>query len=157
MALYQNRWLTIDYQNAASKRAERYIMPLGLAQQGARLYLVCRYYGYQNERSLAMHRIKKATVSAIDFKPPPEFCLQKYDDDGRFGFGEGQHIKLAFRIKKEADYHLLESRLSKDQKVTEYQDHYLINATVIDSGRLTWWLNGFGDQVWDISRKATSQ
>lgn len=45
-ALYENRWLEIDYQNAAGKRAKSRVMPLGLAQQGTRLYLVCRFDGY---------------------------------------------------------------------------------------------------------------
>lgn len=149
-ALYQNHWLTVDYKNAAGKRAERNVMPLGLAQQGPRLYLVCRYEGFENERSLAIHRIKHAAVSGMTFKRPSEFSLQKYDDDGRFGFGEGQRIMLSFCIAKPAGQHLLESRLSKDQQVVEHDDHYAITATVVDSGRLTWWLNGFGEQVWDV-------
>lgn len=152
-ALYQNRWLTVDYKNAAGKRAERNVMPLGLAQQGPRLYLVCRYDGFDNERSLAIHRIKQAKVSGISFKRPPEFSLQKYDDDGRFGFGEGQRITLSFCITKPSGHHLLESRLSKDQKVVEHDDYYEIIATVIDSDRLTWWLNGFGEQVWDVTKQ----
>ncbi|MDN5844159.1 MAG: WYL domain-containing protein [Alcaligenaceae bacterium] len=75
-----------------------------------------------------------------------------YDDDGRFGFGEGQRIKLSFCISKSAGQHLLESRLSKDQKVVEHDDYYAITATVIDSARLTWWLNGFGERVWDVTK-----
>lgn len=152
-ALYQNYWLTVDYKNAAGKRAQSNVMPLGLAQQGPRLYLVCRYEGFENERSLAIHRIKQAKVSGISFKRPPEFSLQKYDDDGRFGFGEGQRITLTFSITKSAGQHLLESRLAKDQKVIEHDDYYTITANLVDSGRLTWWLNGFGDQVWDVIKR----
>ncbi|HBT34471.1 MAG TPA: WYL domain-containing protein [Pusillimonas sp.] len=151
-ALYQNRWLVVDYKNAEGKQAERNVMRLGLAQQGPRLYLVCRYEGYDNERSLAIHRIKRATVSGISFKRPPEFSLQKYDDDGRFGFGEGQYIKLSFCIAKTAGQHLLETLLSKDQRAVECDDYYIITATVIDSARLDWWLNGFGEQVWDVKK-----
>lgn len=151
-ALYQNRWLTVDYMNAAGTRARRNVMPLGMAQQGPRLYLVCRYEGFDNERSLAIHRIKHATVSGISFRRPPEFSLQKYDEDGRFGFGEGQQIELSFCIAKPAGHHLQETRLAKDQKVTEHDDHYAITATVVDSARLDWWLNGFGEQVWDVEK-----
>tara|TARA_A100000171_G_scaffold52036_2_gene68689 strand:+ start:576 stop:1529 length:954 start_codon:yes stop_codon:yes gene_type:complete len=151
-ALYQNRWLVVDYKNAEGKQAERNVMPLGLAQQGPRLYLVCRYEGYDNERSMAIHRIKRATVSGISFKRPPEFSLQKYDDDGRFGFGEGQYIKLSFCIAKPAGQHLLETLLSKDQRAAECDDYYIITATVIDSAHLDWWLNGFGEQVWDVKK-----
>lgn len=149
-ALYQNRWLTVDYKNAAGRRAEYNIMPLGLVQQGPSLYLVCRYEGYNNERNLAMHRIKSACVSGLDFKRPPEFNLQKYDEDGRFGFGDGLRIKLSFCIAKRTGRHLLETRLSKDQVVVEHDEHYSIVATVIDSVRLDCWLKGFGADVWDV-------
>lgn len=151
-ALYQNRWLAVDYKNAAGKQAISNVMPLGLAQQGPRLYLVCRYEGYDNERSLAIHRIKRATMG-VGFKRPSDFSLKKYDADGRFGFGEGKRIKLSFCIAKPAGQHLLESQLSKDQKVVEHENHYAITATVVDSERLTWWLNGFGDQVWSVSKQ----
>jgi len=39
-ALYGNRWLDVDYKNSAGKRTAAAVMPLGLAQQGTRLYLV---------------------------------------------------------------------------------------------------------------------
>ena len=153
-ALYQNRWLTVGYQNAAGKQAEYRVMPLGLAQQGPRLYLVCRFEGYDNERSIALHRIQQAAVSGQGFTPPTEFSLERYDADGRFGFGEGVKIRLSFNITKEAGYHLLESGLSTDQVVEETEAGYRIQATVVDSAQLQWWLNGFADQVWGIEKVA---
>lgn len=152
MALYENHWLQLDYKNAAGRRAEIEVMPLGLAQQGPRLYLVCRYRGYDNERTLALHRILSAMKSISSFKRPKEFDLEKYDDDGRFGFGDGRRIRLTFQIQKEAGYHLLESRLSEDQEVREIGDHYEISATVVDTEQLNWWLRGFGDQVTHVHR-----
>lgn len=153
-ALYANRWLELDYRNAAGKRSQINVMPLGLAQQGPRLYLVCRYEGFDNERSLALHRIRKARASALSFERPAEFDLQRYDDDGRFGFGEGQKINLSFRVKQAAGQHLLETPLSKDQLVKETADGWLkISAIVVDSAMLEWWLRGFGDNVEDIQRE----
>lgn len=152
-ALYRNLWLDLRYRNASGKLAEHHVMPLGLAQQGPRLYLVCRFDGYTNERSLALHRIKNATVSGLGFTPPAGFSLEQYDADGRFGFGEGRKITLTFSIAKEAGYHLLESPLSKDQKVEETEKGYRIQATVVDSAQLQWWLNGFGQNVWAVEKK----
>lgn len=129
-------------------------MPLGLAQQGPRLYLVCRYAGYDNERSLALHRILSAKATTIPFDRPKDFNLAAYDNDGRFGFGEGRCICLTFRISKDAGFHLTETPLSKDQTVTEAEDHYEICATVVDSAQLDWWLRGFGEEVWDVRREA---
>jgi predicted DNA-binding transcriptional regulator YafY len=146
-ALYGNRWLTVDYKNATGKSKQTEVMPLGLAQQGPRLYLVCRFPGYDNERSLALHRITSAQATTRDFQRPKEFDLRQYDDDGRFGFGEGQRIRLSFRITKAAGQHLLESPLSTDQRVIELDDAYEITATVVDSRCLRRWLRGFGDTV----------
>ena len=151
-ALYHNQWLHVDYENADGKRAEYDVMPLGLAQQGPGLYLVCRFRGHDNERSLSLHRVKSARASTIAFTRPPEFDLEKYDADGRFGFGEGERVRLTFVIDKVAGRHLLETRLSEDQQVEERPDGYKITATVVDSGRLQWWLRGFGDGVRDVRR-----
>lgn len=155
-ALYANRWLNLDYQNAAGKTTSSKVMPLGLAQQGARLYLVCRFEGYDNERSLALHRIKSAKASTLTFERPKNFDLHEYDNDGRFGFGHGKRIRLSFRITKAAGAHLLETPLSTDQKVSDMGDWYEISATVVDTAQLEWWLRGFGCNVSDVQRKEDS-
>lgn len=154
VALFKNLWLTIEYENAAHRFAEYRVMPLGLAQQGPRLYLVCRFDKYDNERSLALHRIRKATASSIEFTRPVDFSREKYDADGRFGFGEGERVKLTFSIAKVAGQHLSETRLSLDQVMSEHEDHYTVEATVVDSARLDWWLNGFGDDVWGVNKQS---
>ncbi len=153
-ALYANRWLILDYRNAAGKRTTADVMPLGLAQQGPRLYLVGRYRGYDNERSLALHRILAAQVGA-PFDRPSDFDLQKYDDDGRFGFGDGRRVRLSFRITRSAGLHLLESPLSRDQRTVEVgTDHLDITATVIESAMLERWLRSFGAAVSEVRREA---
>ena len=154
-ALYANHWLDLDYRNAARQRRQARVMPLGLAQQGPRLYLVCRFEGFDNERSLALHRIGKAEVSTLAFERPRGFDLQRYDADGRFGFGEGRRIRLQFWIEHDAGFHLQETPLSKDQQVQDQGDGWLeITATVVDSAMLDWWLRGFGDAVRGVSRQA---
>jgi predicted DNA-binding transcriptional regulator YafY len=149
-ALYGNYWLDVDYRNAAGKQTNARVMPLGLAQQGPRLYLVCRFDGYDNERSLALHRMLSASTTSFTFERPKDFNLKQYDDDGRFGYGDGKLIQLSFSIEKEAGYHLLESPLSEDQQVIELDNAYQIMATVVDSAMLEWWLQGFGGKVSNI-------
>ena len=149
-ALYHNHWLKINYKNANGKQNEAEVMPLGLAQQGERLYLVCRYAGYENERSLALHRIISAESTKQTFTRPSEFDLKKYDDDGRFSFGSGKKIQLRFRMKKYAGKHLLESPLSTDQIITEHDDYFEVTATVVESLILDKWIRGFGDEIADV-------
>jgi len=148
-ALYHNLWLGVTYRNASGKEIEARVMALGLAQQGVQLYLVCRFEGYDNERSLALHRLVSAKAGTMKFKPPAHFDLSRYDDDGRFGFGEGERVRLTFCITKAAGYHLLEAKLSEDQEVEEYEDHYQITASVVDSAMLEWWIRGFGEDIFN--------
>ena len=155
-ALQDNRWLQVDYRNAAHQRRTACVMPLGLVQQGTSLYLVCRFEGYDNERNLALHRMGSAEAQLRSFTYPEDFDLERYEADGRFGYGNGARIQLRFCIRKQAGLHLTEARLSEDQQVQEHAEHYAITATVVDSAMLTWWLRGFGDDVWDVQREAIS-
>jgi predicted DNA-binding transcriptional regulator YafY len=151
-ALYGDQWLTVEYHNAAVEEKKSRVMPLGLVQQGPRMYLVCRFEGYENERNLALHRIMTAKASSFTFKRPPKFDLKQYDDNGRFGFGNGELIKLSFWIEKAYGLHMLESPLSEDQQVCDGKKHYRIHATVVDSAMLDWWLRGFGKAVSRVSK-----
>lgn len=141
----------MDYKNAQGRRNKAKVMPLGLAQQGPRLYLVCRFAHFDNERSLALHRIISATESTLSFQRPATFNLERYDDDGRFGFGEGKRIQLKFRIAKIAGQHLLETALSRDQQVADLGDAFEVTATVVESEQLKWWLRGFGEAIQTFS------
>ena len=83
---------------------------------------------------------------------PKNIVFKQSDDNGRFGYGNGESIERSFHIEKEAGFHLLESPLSTDQQVVELDDAYEITATVVDTAILEWWLRGFGDEVSEISR-----
>ena len=153
-ALYSNRWLILDYKNANGKRNSVEIMPLGLVQQGTRLYVVCRFQGFDNERNLALHRIYSAVMTTKIFDRPKSFDLKQYDDDGRFGFGEGARVSLSFRIKRSAGLHLMESPLSADQEVVEGDNGQLtVAATVVDSAMLERWILGFGEDISGVKRQ----
>lgn len=146
-ALYRNHWLEIDYENSARRQVKGAVMPLGLAQQGERLYLVCRFRGHEDERSLALHRIHAVKETGMAFRRPDGFDLQAYDDNGRFAFGDGKRMKIEILIRKDAGLHLLESRLADDQQVEDEGTDYRIRATVTATERLKWWLRGFGEEV----------
>lgn len=154
-ALYANRWLSIDYRNSAGKESTVEVMPLGLAQQGPILYLVCRYAGYDNERSLAMHRIQGARMTTESFKRPAGFDLRKYDEDGRFGVQTGNRIRLTFEIAAEEGLSLIEAPLSADQEVVVLPNGgYRISATVVETLMLERWLRGYGEAIRNVQRRS---
>lgn len=152
-ALYSNLYLDVDYLNSAGQRIRKRVMPLGLAQQGGRIYLACRFDGYDDERSIAIHRIQSAKVSTLSFERPGDFDLQKFDEDGRFSFGHGKQVRLSFRTDATNAYYLKETPISEDQQIKELKDGNVeVSATVVDSRLLAVWLNGYGKQVWDIAK-----
>lgn len=151
-ALYGNQWLDIDYQNSNAKKTIAKVMPLGLVQQGPCMYLVVRFDGYDNERNLALHRFISAKASTLTFERPRDFNLKQFEDDGRFGYGDGTKICLSFQITKGAGLHILECPLSVDQQVVELDDAYEITATVVESDMLDRWLLSFGEAVSEIHK-----
>ena len=155
-ALYANQLLNVTYTNAASKKSNYRVMPLGQAQQGPGIYLVCRYEGFDNERCLALHRIGKAEATIFTFERAKNFNLKQFDDDGRFGYGDGSKVKRSFRIDKDAGLHVLECPLSADQVFVELEDAYEITATVVDADMLEWWLRGGGETIIIIDRTESS-
>lgn len=158
-ALYTNQWLTVSYENRFKElKQDKKIMPLGLAQQGPRLFLVCRFKGYDNERTLAIHRIRTAKASTTTFEGPKDFDLEQYDNNGQFGFGNGKKIKLTIKISHGAGWHLKETPLSTDQTIEKLDDDWLrITATVVDTAQLDWWLRGFGDGIDGIFKESLSK
>lgn len=157
-ALYANRWLRVEYRNASGRREKYEVMPLGLAQQGPRLYLICRFKGHDDNRNLALHRILTAEASTLGFERPADFDLKKHEEEGRFGFGHGQRVRLAFRIHRDYGVMLRETPLSTDQKLKKIDDDWLqVSATVVNSGHLDWWLRAFGDKVSHISKRRITE
>lgn len=150
-ALYANHWLDLDYTNQKDERKTHRVMPLGLAQQGPRIYLVCRFEGYDNQRILALHRIHTATDSGLRFVRP-DFDLASYEDEGHFAVGNGERIRLQFEIDNAPGRHLLESPLSEDQFVIQGPESYDISATVQQTLLLDRWLNSFGSQIRNIRK-----
>lgn len=153
-ALYNNCWLDIVYVNAQNKRTNAKVMPLGLAQQGVRMFMPCRFEGYEDTRNLAVHRIQTAKCSTLSFQRPTDFNLQTYDDDGRFAFGHGSQIPVHLWVKDELAVVLNESPLSPDQRMTPHVGQLggqVLKATVTDSALLVWWIRSQGDAVRVIS------
>jgi predicted DNA-binding transcriptional regulator YafY len=153
-ALYGNRWLTLDYKSFGGKTATSEVMPLGLGQQGPRLYLVCRYRGFDNERTLAMHRILCAKAMTLTFERPREFDFVTYEADGRFSFGEGRRVRLSFLIEPDMGMILQESPLSADQVVKEVEGKFRITATVVESVLLERWLLAYSPEISKLKRTA---
>jgi len=126
---------------------EHDVSPLGLVQHGALLYLVVRFYDYDDVRMLALHRVQTATMldTAVS---SARFDLDDWISVGALGYGGRDLIDIALRFRNGAGDHVLESPLDKDQAADSGIDGSLtIRARVIDTERLRRWLLGFGPDV----------
>jgi predicted DNA-binding transcriptional regulator YafY len=154
-ALFGNSWLDLAYKNANNKGTYKYkVKPLGLLQQGPRLYLACQFDGFTDYRSLAMHRIHSAIASTLKFDRPPDFHLVMADDDLGFSEGPPRMVKLKFHVDFDNGLHMIECPLAADQRVLKTEYGYQISATVPDTKVLDRWLTGFGSAVRDVTKRS---
>lgn len=152
-ALYEDKYLKIDYTNANSEiKINQRIMPLGLIHRGVRIYLVAQFDGKTKQHTLALNRVLKAKMSTLKFSRPAGFNLKNYVDEGRLCYGEGKICKLTFCIDKKPGLIVKESPLSVDQEIVEYADYYEISASVYDSMQLDAWIRSYGDKIWNIDK-----
>lgn len=148
-ALLRDRTLAITYRNRGSDKArEGVVHPLGLVQRGALLYLAVTFEGYEDVRTIVLHRISKAELLDERTVRPEGFDLAQYVRQGFLDFGSGKTIKLVALFEQEATIHLAESPLSQDQTLDAPKDGMVrVAATVIETPQLVWWLLGFGGRV----------
>ena len=149
-ALYNNCWLELTYKNALGKSTQAKVIPLGLAQQGVRMFMPCQFEGYDDIRNLALHRIQSAKCSNLRFQRPADFDLQAYDDNGRFAFGVGGKITIHLWISNELSVLLEESPLAANQVITPHTGTTGgadLRATLTDSALLVWWVRSQGNAV----------
>jgi predicted DNA-binding transcriptional regulator YafY len=151
-ALYSNHEVDIRYKSINGKVAEHRIRPLGIVQQGVRLYLVGNKTKYEKPMPWAIHRITEATETSFGFTRPAGFDLKKFEDDGSLNWGLGQKVKVSFWMAKTAALNLIETPLSNDQKHIQEAEGYRFSATVTDSKLLSLWIQSFGEDVRDFSK-----
>ena len=152
-ALYHDLWLDLEYRSATGKQISSRVMPLGLVQQGVKLYLVCRFEGFKDNRMLVLHRIARANLTEDSFDRPSDFDLSNFHADGYSGFGQGRRVLLSLIMTKGGGQHLLETPLSNDQIVVDMGDTMKIEAQIADTPMLDWWLRALGDAVIEFHKK----
>ena len=153
-AIIDERWLEIRYRNASDTVTQSRVKPLGLILEGPRNYLVAQFerFDMPNDppRTLALARIEMADVSQESFTYPADFSLDEFVASQPTGWGTGKQIRVTLSVVPYLGRILVESRLGDDQIVTrgeEPDDDWTVEATLLESERLVWWLLSFGAGV----------
>ncbi len=150
-ALLSEKQLDAIYKPRNKEQTKQYrIHPLGIVNRHGVIYLVCTLWHYQDIKQLALHRFVSANILDENTCRPDTFNLSSYvKSDNQFAYpisNKPIHLKVLFDpVTAE---HLFETPLTKDQSLITQQDgRLLLEASLVDTLELRWWLNGFGSQV----------
>jgi predicted DNA-binding transcriptional regulator YafY len=149
-ALMRDRQLKLTYKkrDAGSYVVYESVHPLAVIQRGPLIYLVCLFAGYDDVRTLAMHRVQSAEMLYLASRKKAGFSLDHYIESGNLGVRTGDPIELKAVFARRAGEHLYETALSKKQRLVELGDGRIeLTATVPNTKELQWWLLGMGDGV----------
>ena len=151
--LLTEKQIAVRYHKPSSSTPHDLILhPLGIAQRGAATYLVATAYDYSDIRLYAAHRIEAASLRDEDAVNPTGFTLEAYVAAGALQFGSGEQIDLIARINQTLASILEETPLSTNQQITtEGADRFILNAGVVDSWQLRWWILSQGANIEIIS------
>lgn len=157
--LLRDRRLSLTYQKRGQAESVSYLAhPLGIVSRGHVIYLVCTLFDFEDVRLLAMHRIRTAEVVEEAASRPKQFDLDAYIESGAMGFGGSEGITLVAVFRDNAGDHLHETPLAPDQRLKPLGPGELqLQAKVVNTEQLRWWLLGFGDKVEVVKPKALRQ
>ena len=147
--LFEMRQIEISYRRRDDRKLQNSrIHPLGMVLREGAIYLVVSFYDYDEPLQIVAHRIESARLTDRRARDPAGFDLDEYIRDGAFDYSDGGKMRLVLRMGDYFAQHLLETRLSKDQQSRLLGDgRFEIEATVLDSMQLRWWLMGFGSNL----------
>ena len=149
-ALMKDHQLKLHYRKRDALEDTVYdsVHPLAIVQRGGLVYLVCMFNAFEDVRTLALHRVRRAEVRYEPARRKEGFDIDAYIATGQFGVISGAPVNLRAVFTKVAGEHLFETPLSADQVLSTGADGRLhLAATVPNTRALVWWLLGFGDGV----------
>lgn len=140
-ALLENRQFCATYKG----KPQRIVHPYGLVQQGHTLYLLCRFYAFDDIRITALHRYQQVEILDAAVRPFAEFNIDDYLEKGALQWllPEKQTINLKLRLTAYMADHLLETHLAANQQVIadeQHEDSFILTAEVLDGMQLRRWL-----------------
>jgi len=140
---------------------EQEVSPYGIIQRANKLYLICKFFDYEDIRITAIQRYTNVEISNAKVKKDDNFDIDEYIGSGEMSWpwdrdGGQKPIKLKANVHQYLRNILVETPLSDDQvlKKTKDNEWYSLSASVVDSHELRFWLLSQGDSVEITSPKS---
>lgn len=150
-ALLRECRISVRYRHRDEAKAKEYseLNPLGLVFVDNLIYLVASVKDYQNPLQFLLHRMEAATILEKPVTIPEGFTLQGYIESGEFSYPLGKEtIYLKAHFDSDTASYLRETPLLGTIGLTVVDEDTLqLEAEVLDSHQLRWWLRGFGEKV----------
>ncbi len=142
-ALEDEQKLEITYQPVNKTASKSIVLPLGVASQANRLYLIARRDGSDKTLPFAVTRIQEAKRCAGEkFWYPKDFNLQEFAEKAMKYAASDEVITLKAMLK---DTHLVqtlrETPINITQKIQDQKDgSILLTIDIEDTWALSWWV-----------------
>ncbi len=149
--LLGERVLRIHYcRRGEAKASVHEISPRALVVKDGIYYLIATYGAQMPPYHFALHRATAAEILDQSSPKLPEFDLDRYIRSVRaFDWPIGrQPISLMLSVTEGVRVHLEERALSSDQRISATDDgRYRVEASVMSTSELRWWLLGYGPEI----------
>lgn len=150
-ALLEEKPLQASYHPRGAEQVKDYLLhPLGIVSRMGIIYLICTLWDYDDVKQFALHRFTKAEITNKPINIKANFSLAYYiEQDKQFAYKiEDKPIQLKVLFDAKTAGHLAETPLAANQFLRTQDDgRVLLQADVINTLELRWWLQGFGDNV----------
>jgi predicted DNA-binding transcriptional regulator YafY len=150
-ALLKERCIKVCYRPRYEEGMKEYteLNPLGLVFVDSLIYLVASVGEHSTPLQFLLHRMEKVTLLEKPATVPAGFTLQGYIKSGEFSYPWGKEtIRLKALFSRDAAAYLHETPLPGTISLTDVDDDDVeLEAEVLDSWQLRWWLRGFGSLV----------
>ena len=148
MALLLDQWLRIQYKKRGVTTSATFeVQPLGLVTRGPMVYLICRFRGHTDERTIALSRFEQVEMLPETFGRPDEFSLKSFVEQGRMGFGDSKLTQIKLRFERQRGEQFIETPLSSDQVVQDEGKSILVTASIPLTPDFKRWILGYGAEV----------
>lgn len=152
-SLLSEKCLQITYKSLTTQKERSFIFhPYGIVVRSERSYLVGKYDGYNDIRSLVLSRVLKVkqlkTIADIDY----DFSLANYVSNGDMGVMRNEKkLMIKLWITPVLAEILTETPLSKDQVIKPKEDDFILTASVDDTDELRHWILSMCNHVTVLS------
>lgn len=146
-SLYSENQIEALYKNSSGDETKKMLSPLGIVQQGSRIYIVAFDHDSQIVKHFAAHRFLDAKQTAFAISRPKGFKLDEYVSSRHFNYSNGGKTLLRLEFSSQVLANVLEETgFIGGQKLYQLDDGFWHLEAVVDDSRLIdAWIASWGE------------